>query len=219
MVEDVQQRRREGERRPGLLALNGRGRGPEPQHDDPDVLDGVEGEQPLEVVLQERVEDAPQRRQHTQHRAAQARPGEPARPLEEHADQAVEGHLDHHARHQGRDVAGRDGMGPRQPGVQGHQARLGSETDDRGDHDQRLRAGALSGKRTGIAQRSVVGEREHGDPNADAAQVSHRQVDEDGPPDRGVAATHEDRGGRRQRHQLQQARNEDGSRAVTTPQG
>ena len=115
-------------------------------------------------------------------------------------------------------MARRDRVGARQPGVQRHQARLGAEADDRGDDDQRLHPGALGGERPGVAQRAVVGEREHADPDAGAAEVGHRQVDEDGMANRGVAATHEDRG--RPATSVissQQARNEDGSRAVTTP--
>ncbi len=99
-------------------------------------------------------------------------------------------------------MARRDRVGARQPGVQRHQAGLGAEPDDRGDDDERLDAGALGGERRRVAHRSVVRQREHADPDAGAAEVGDRQVDEDGVADVGVAASHQDRGGRHQRHQL-----------------
>ncbi len=204
VVEDVEERRRERDRRPGRLAVGGEeDRGAEAERDDPDVLDRVKGQQPLQVVLHQRVENTAQRRQQAQPEHSQARPqGGRVGPLEEHADQPVEGDLDHHPRHQGRDVARRDGVGTRQPGVHRHQARLGAEADQGGGYDQRLHPSPLGGERPGIAQRSVVGEREHADPDAGAAQVSYREVDEDGMTHPGIAAAHEYGCRRRQCHQL-----------------
>ena len=59
VVERVQQRGGERERRPGVGAAGAQDQaGADPEHDDPDVLDRVEREQPLQVVLEERVDDA-----------------------------------------------------------------------------------------------------------------------------------------------------------------
>ena len=75
VVEDVQQRGGEGDRRPGRVALGGEeDRRAEAERDDADVLDRVEGEQALEVVLHERVEHAAQRRQQPQPEHHEARP-------------------------------------------------------------------------------------------------------------------------------------------------
>ena len=75
VVEDVQERRGEGDRRPGRIALRGEEDGcAEPERDDPDVLDRVKGEQPLQVVLHQRVEHAAQRGQQPQAEDHQPRP-------------------------------------------------------------------------------------------------------------------------------------------------
>ena len=190
VVEHVQQRRGEGDRRPGRLALGGEeDRGAEAERDDADVLDRVEGEQPLEVVLDERVEDAAERREQADGEDDQPDPERRRRrPLEEDADEAVEGDLDHHPRHQRRDVARRHRVGAGQPGVQRHQPGLGAEADQRGDQHQRLDAGALRGERARVGERPVVGEGEDRDPDPGAAEVGDREVDEDRVADGRLAA-------------------------------
>ena len=47
-----------------------------------------------------------------------------------HAEDAINSHFDHHARHQCRNMARRRGMRLRQPDVQGNKAGLGAKTDD-----------------------------------------------------------------------------------------
>ena len=62
--------------------------GAEPEHDDPDVLDRVEREQPLQVVLEERVHDAADRRERAEREHEHAEPErQHAEPVDEHPDE------------------------------------------------------------------------------------------------------------------------------------
>jgi len=62
MVERVEEGGGERQRGPsGLVARREQERRPEAEQDDTDVLDGVEGEQPLELVLEDRVGHAAER--------------------------------------------------------------------------------------------------------------------------------------------------------------
>ena len=115
---------------------------PQPHQDDADILDAVIRQQPLEVVLHQRVE-------HAQHRGdgpdGQDRDAPPVRrrahEVEEHTRQAVNAGLDHHAGQQRGGVAGRDRMGHRQPDVQRHDARL----DAKAEQEQQKRRVAPAG--------------------------------------------------------------------------
>ena len=65
--------------------------GAEPEHDDADVLDRVEREQPLELVLEDRVDDADDRRHTADGEDDDAVPRRQlAEPLDEDADKAVD---------------------------------------------------------------------------------------------------------------------------------
>ena len=75
-------------------------RGAEAHEDDADILNAVPGEQALEIVLHQRIE------RHT-----------------------VDACLNHDARHQGRNVAGRYGVSFRKPDVKGHNARFYAEAE------------------------------------------------------------------------------------------
>ncbi len=71
----MQERSRERERRPGVGATRTEHEaGAEPEHDDADVLDRVERKQALEVVLEERVDDAADRRECAQQEREHAQP-------------------------------------------------------------------------------------------------------------------------------------------------
>ena len=101
------------------------------QRDDADVLDAVIRQQPFQVVLR-------QRKQHAEHTRSQPDANEhPAPPQRrraqkrERAQQSINARLDHHARHQRRNVARRGGMRFRQPDVKRHEAGLRAEPDDR----------------------------------------------------------------------------------------
>ena len=73
VIEHVQQRGGERECRPSrLAAVPEQQRRAQSEHDDADVLDGVESEQPLEFVLEERVDDAAQCRERAQRESSRA---------------------------------------------------------------------------------------------------------------------------------------------------
>ena len=55
--------------------------------------------------------------------------------------QAIDAHLDDHARHDGRDMAGRGRVGAGQPDVQRHDARLDAESHQGEDEDRGRQAG------------------------------------------------------------------------------
>ncbi len=130
--------------------------GAEAEHDDPDVLDRVKREQPLELVLEERVR-RPRRPPRARRVRARARRAtrEHAEPVDEHADEPVDRDLDHHAAHQRRDVRGRDRMRPRQPDVQRHHAGLRPHPDERRQRDRDLQPGA-GRDRARVADRALA---------------------------------------------------------------
>ena len=67
VIQRVQQRGGQRDRGPGVGASGAQDQAcAEAEDDDPDVLDRVEREQPLQVVLEERVDDAADRRQRTE---------------------------------------------------------------------------------------------------------------------------------------------------------
>ena len=90
-------------------------------------------------------------------------PGRRAIEVEDDADEAVDRDLGHHPAHQRRDVAGRGGMGEREPDVQWHQPSLRAGTQQDQDQDQsgqtRGRTAHL-GKRVTAASAGEQSERE-----------------------------------------------------------
>ena len=101
------------------------------------------------------------------------------------AEDAVQPHLQHDARHHGRDVAGGVGMGRGEPDMERHDAGLGAETGkgrQRNDHgsrrQRRKRTGRRQEKRTGLGrqQRKI-------DIQCRGAGVGRNQIDDPGPPD------------------------------------
>ena len=109
-----------------------RQREPKSNEDDADVLDGVVGEQALEVVLHQRVEHAEQggARPDRQNRNAPP-PVRRSRQFEHDPDEAVDGDLRHHPAHQRGDMARRGRVGERQPDVQRHDPGLRARADQR----------------------------------------------------------------------------------------
>ena len=125
-------------------------REPEPDEDDADILDGVIGEQPLEVVLHERVQHAHHgrdagEREHHNAPPPSRRSGE----IEDDPHEAIDGDFGHHAAHQAGDVTRRGRMRERQPDVQWHDAglRAGAEQGEhqrqRSDRGGRMRGANL----------------------------------------------------------------------------
>src|SRR5262245_6268844 len=128
MVEHVHEARRERERRRPRHSVRLEGeRKAKPDENDPDVFHGVVREQPLEVVLHQRVKhahhggDAAEREYH--HAPP---PGGRAGEIESDTHEAIDGDLGHHPAHQCRDMAWRRRMRERQPDVQRHQAGFGT---------------------------------------------------------------------------------------------
>ena len=82
----------------------------EAHDDDADVLDAVVGQQPLQVVLADGEGDPQDARDHAQAQDDAAPFQRRIRQQRRDPDQAVNAHLDDDARHDGRNVAGRDRM-------------------------------------------------------------------------------------------------------------
>ena len=153
VIEDVEQRRGERERRRGRHAVGLEGeREAEADEDDADVLDRAVGEQPLEVALHEGAE-------HAEHGGDAAErehddappPGRRAEQIEDDADEAVDRDLGHHAAHQRRDVARRGRMGERQPDVQRHEAGLRAGAEQHQHQDE-------AGQPCGVVDAAHLGE-------------------------------------------------------------
>ena len=168
VVDRVQQRRGERHARPaGLTLLAQDQRGAEAEQDDADVLDRVQREQALQLMLEEGVDDSAEGRDRAQRDHRHAEPERrPVEPLEEHAHEAVQRDLDHHAAHERRDVRGGERVRARQPDVQRHHARLGAEADQRGHRDQR--AAGRGGVERVPAERAVLGQHEQRHPRPGA---------------------------------------------------
>ena len=121
----------------------------EADEDDADILDRVIGEQPLQIVLHQRVEhahdagDAGKR----QHQHAPPPFGRPEQ-VEHDAHEGIDRDLGHDAAQQARDMARRRGVGERQPGMQRHEAGLGAGADqDENEHERRQRCRGLAASR------------------------------------------------------------------------
>ena len=82
-----------------------------PDQDNTDILDTVVGQQPFDVMLAQGIDDAQDSGDHTddQHRLAEKQGAIGQQDIE--AEDAVDTHLDHHPRHDCRDMAGRGGGG------------------------------------------------------------------------------------------------------------
>ena len=126
-------------------------REPEPDKDDADILDGVIGEQPFEVVLHERVQHTHDGRDASECEHHDAPP--PSRrsgEIEDDPDETIDGDFGHHAAHKAGDLTGRGRMRKRQPDVEWHDAglRAGTEQSEhqrqRSDRGGRMRGTHLS---------------------------------------------------------------------------
>ena len=132
MVEHVEEARGQRESRRPIDAVGAKGeRKPEPDENNADILHRVIGEQPLEIVLHQRVEHAEHggdagERQHDQ----APPPDRRAQQIEDDAHKAVDRDLGHHPAHQRGDVAGRGRVGERQPDMQRNKPRLRSGAEN-----------------------------------------------------------------------------------------
>ena len=103
----------------------------ETHEDEADVLDGAAGEDPLEVALHQRVENAEHGGSAADRQDRDAPP--PSRRAEEVEDdphEAVDRDFGHDAAHQRGDMARRRRMRERQPDVQGHEPGLRSGAEE-----------------------------------------------------------------------------------------
>ena len=133
--------RRRARARPARVAAGAAEQGePGAERDDPDVLDAVVREEPLEVVLRERERDA----EHGRGAAEEEERDPPrrGRRVEEAGDaqEPVDPGLDEHAGHDGRDVRRRRRVRARQPEVERHEPGLEAEADER-ERERERRAG------------------------------------------------------------------------------
>ena len=206
VVERVQQGARDAAQRDELVARGFAQRGDaESDEDDADVLDRGVGQQAFHVVLHGCEDHAPQARDDA--RREQDHSGGVQERLfaqrGRHAQDAVDARLDHHARHQGRDVRRGCGVRLRKPDVHREKSRLHAEA--RQEHQQqrqsRLRAEVVAqrAERGGAAGRVEPYE---ADDEQHEADVHHNQVGERRAPDFAPLGVEEDQQERRHGHQF-----------------
>ena len=106
------------------------------QADQPHVLDARVGEHALHVALVQGQRDPDQGREQAERGKGQPPPWGGRAEEGQDAQEPVEAHLDHHARHQGGDVRGSGRMGFGQPDVERNKARFRPEADQGEDEDQ-----------------------------------------------------------------------------------
>lgn len=187
VVERVQQGARDAAQRDELVARGFAQRGDaESDEDDADVLDRGVGQQAFHVVLHGCEDHAPQARDDA--RREQDHSGGVQEGLfaqrGRHAQDAVDARLDHHARHQGRDVRRGCGVRLRKPDV--HREKSSLHAEARQEHQQqrqsRLRAEVVAqrAERGGAAGRVEPYE---ADDEQHEADVHHNQVGERRAPD------------------------------------
>ena len=181
MVEGVQQAGRQGQRgNRGHAERAERQREPKPNENDADVLDRVVGEQSLEVVLHQSVENAEQGGARPDHQNRNAPPPIPgSRQFKDDPDEAIDGDFRHHPAHERGDMARRRGVGERQPHVQRHDPSFRAGADQR----QQEREAGHAGRRAGRAHRvkgvAAGGAREQGEgqQQRERAETRHHDID------------------------------------------
>ena len=101
----------------------------EADQDDSDVLDAVVREQPLQVVLGERKNDAEHAGDDPERQQREPQPFRKGRQQGKSPNESVDSHLQDHARQQRRDVAGRRRVRPGEPDVERHDPGLDAEPE------------------------------------------------------------------------------------------
>ena len=181
MIEDVQEPRGERERRGGAHAVRLEGkRKAEADKDDPDILDGVIGEQALEIVLHQRVEDAQHASGAGEHKDEHAPPPHRRTEQIEHdPDKAVDRDLGHHPAHQSGDMTRGGGMGERQPGMQRNETRLGAGANQHKDQHKRGDGGWRRGRPDRVETVSSAGSRKQAERKQERqrAEARHHEID------------------------------------------
>ena len=151
--------------------------------DQADILDGGIGQQPLHVGLYGSEHRAEQRRDQS-HRQRQHAPPPWAgvEQIETDPQHAVDRHLEHQATHHRRHRRWRGRMGFRQPHMQGHQARLGTETEQ-GQQEGCRGPGRRQGGRTHRVERhqpAAAVQHTEAKQQRQCPHVRHQQVQEAG---------------------------------------
>ena len=147
-------------------------------HDDPDVLDAVIREEPLDVVLRDGERDAADAAHRPEHEQEDAPGHRRVRQHREHADDPVDADLDDDARHQRGDVARRARVGGRQPDVKRHDAGLDAEGHEDEQEQHAPRPGPDAVRRDGhqVERPGERGERRERRDEQDEAHVRCGQV-------------------------------------------
>ncbi len=182
VVDGVEQRAGDAAERHGLVSRAlAQCRRAQAQQDDADVLDRGVGQQTLDVVLRGREDRAPQagrgaRRE--QHEARRAQFGQAAQGGRD-AQDAVYARLDHHARHERRDVRRGCGVCLRQPHVHGEEAGFHAESREE-EHEERQRAplGEAVAQRGEVARAARGVEPHEAHDQQRESYVHHQQVGE-----------------------------------------
>jgi len=180
VVEDVEQRGGEAERGGGRHGIRFEGqREPQPDEDDADVLHRVVGQQPLEIVLHQGMQDT----EHGRHPAQQNHQGAPpperwTEQVEHDARETVDGDLGHDAAHQRGYMAWRRGVGKGQPHMQRHEPRLGARADQHQHqhHRRDSRRGRRLTDRLELVSARRTGEQAEGEEQGERAEARHQQV-------------------------------------------
>lgn len=177
----------------------------EADEDHADVLDRRVGQQPFHVVLCGGEHHAPEPRDDAcaqQDEPGRAEFGQVAQGGRD-AEDAVDARLDHHARHQGRDVRRCGGVGLRKPYVHREESGLHAEACQEKEverqHGLRAECGGQSPER-GVARRDI--ETDEADEQQHEADVHHDQVGEGGAANLAALGVEEDQQERRHGHQL-----------------
>ena len=176
------------------------------QADQPHVLDAGVGEHSLDVALVNGQRDPDQGREQAEHGERQPPPGG-GRPEEgQDAQEPVEAHLDHHARHQGGNVRGSGRMGFGQPDVERNKARLRPEADQgrgrRSAPTRQASSAGIFGKAVEFQTARVAAQQHKSRKQESDAQMGGDQIDPTGPAHFGlfVFERHQEKG--RERHHL-----------------
>src|SRR6266566_9778536 len=106
--------------------------------DNPDVFDTGEGQQRLQVIFHQRVQNSKKRRDCSNHQNDRAPPCRSlTEPFKRNADETVDTEFNHHTRHHRRNMTRRGRMGARQPNVEWNSTGLAEKT---GGHHKKNKA-------------------------------------------------------------------------------
>ena len=120
----------------------------EGEQDDPDVLDARIGQQALQVILYRSRQDAPEACDDAEHEEDEAHGEQPVADGQRDAQNTIYAHLDHHARHQRRDMRRRGRVRLRQPDVEREHTGLHPESDEEDEEErQRIVSGEVERER------------------------------------------------------------------------